>query len=544
MTGQRILIRSLVAPSKPTDKSVDEIMKLVKDHLTPQPSSIVQRFKFNSRSQQDTETVSQFVAELKKLSEHCEFGDSLDNMLRDRLVCGLRDVKVQRRLLAEGKLTFAKAFELAQVAELTDKNVADLQRPHPEAVHAVKRSGSPPQNLCYRCRGRHKASDCKFKGVECFCCGEKGHLARACRKKVSTGSRLPRRGEAAHQLQSSDPVQEEDVQGPKQTYNLFKLGAREPLTVVVRVDDATLEMEVDTGAAASVIKVKYKDRKARLDLLVVAGDGPSLMGRDWLDDNLQSLLRKYAELFKEELGLVKGLTVKLQRLFSVGDAVFVKNFSGSPKWIPGRVIANRGPLSLVIQLDNGSKVNRHVDHVRVREQEGDNAGEEEEADGDILPPPESAEPDPEVPADRQELPPQAPDGQGPLYIACSNGHFDIVKALVGAGANVNQTSKMNATPLYVACEKGHLDVVQTLLEGGADVEIAMSNDGWSPLHVASFKGHLEVVKTLIEAEANVNLATMGLRLRPRRPSMAACISQKLATTYVLVTLVWSTVQLC
>ena len=38
------------------------------------------------------------------------------------------------------------------------------------------------------------------------------------------------------------------------------------------------------------------------------------------------------------------------RLFSVGDAVFVKNFSGSPKWIPGRVIANRGPLSLVIQL--------------------------------------------------------------------------------------------------------------------------------------------------------------------------------------------------
>ena len=51
-TASYQLIRSLVAPSKPTDKSVDEIMKLVKDHLTPQPSSIVQRFKFNSRSQQ------------------------------------------------------------------------------------------------------------------------------------------------------------------------------------------------------------------------------------------------------------------------------------------------------------------------------------------------------------------------------------------------------------------------------------------------------------------------------------------------------------
>ena len=59
---------------------------------------------------------------------------------------------------------------------------------------------------------------------------------------------------------------------------------------------------------------------------MVAGDGSSLMGRDWLgellpdfsvlnsspDSSLQNLLRKYADLFKEELGLAKGVTVKLQ----------------------------------------------------------------------------------------------------------------------------------------------------------------------------------------------------------------------------------------
>ena len=150
------LIRSLVAPSKPSDKSVNGIMKLVKDHLFPHPSCIVQSFKFNSRSQRDTETVSQFVAELRKLSEFCEFGDTLEDMLRDRLVCGIRDVKVQRRLLAEANLTFGKAFELAQVAELADKNVADLQRPQATEeqqcpwqtteVHSVNQSGSPSQN--------------------------------------------------------------------------------------------------------------------------------------------------------------------------------------------------------------------------------------------------------------------------------------------------------------------------------------------------------------------------------------------------------------
>ena len=33
-------------------------------------------------------SVSQFVAELRKLSEHCDFVNSLEDMLRDRLVCG------------------------------------------------------------------------------------------------------------------------------------------------------------------------------------------------------------------------------------------------------------------------------------------------------------------------------------------------------------------------------------------------------------------------------------------------------------------------
>ena len=112
---------------------------------------------------------------------------------------------MQGRLLAEGKLTFAKAFELAQVAELTDKNVADLQYSRTsEAVHAVKRSGQPPQNAYYtvvEISTRHP-SVCRFKGVsQCYCCGEKGHLARICRKKATTASSPPRKGEA-HQLQS------------------------------------------------------------------------------------------------------------------------------------------------------------------------------------------------------------------------------------------------------------------------------------------------------------------------------------------------------
>ena len=89
------------APDKPTDKSISEILELARDHFCPSRSVIVQRYNFNCRTQKEGETVSQFCAELRRLSEYCEFGNTLNDMLRDRLVCGIRDIKLQRRLLAE-----------------------------------------------------------------------------------------------------------------------------------------------------------------------------------------------------------------------------------------------------------------------------------------------------------------------------------------------------------------------------------------------------------------------------------------------------------
>ena len=69
-------------------------------------------------------------------------------------------------------------------------------------------------------------------------------------------------------------------------------------------------------------EVQYLNQKVRLHLLVAAGSGPSLLGRDWLatirldwqnlqrlhtvrQDSLQDILAHHANVFNEELGLVK-----------------------------------------------------------------------------------------------------------------------------------------------------------------------------------------------------------------------------------------------
>ena len=116
------LVHNLVAPGKPTECSFTELVELVRTHHNPKPSVILERFRFHSCIRQQGITVSAFVAELRHLSQHCEFGDSLDDMLRDRLVCGINQASLQRRLLAEAELTFPKALEMAQAFESAEKN--------------------------------------------------------------------------------------------------------------------------------------------------------------------------------------------------------------------------------------------------------------------------------------------------------------------------------------------------------------------------------------------------------------------------------------
>ena len=121
------LIRNLVSPKKPTEFKIDELIDIVRKHHDPKPSAIVQRFRFNSRNRHTGESIAAYVAQLRQLAEHCEYGTTLNDMLRDRLVCGVDDLRIQRHLLAEPQLTFDKAFEIAMASESAEKNVKDLQ---------------------------------------------------------------------------------------------------------------------------------------------------------------------------------------------------------------------------------------------------------------------------------------------------------------------------------------------------------------------------------------------------------------------------------
>ena len=68
-----------------------------------------------------------YVVVLLKLAEHCNFGDTLDEMLHDRLVCGIVNTTVQKCLCTEPKVTFIEAVTIAQAVELAQKDSRELQ---------------------------------------------------------------------------------------------------------------------------------------------------------------------------------------------------------------------------------------------------------------------------------------------------------------------------------------------------------------------------------------------------------------------------------
>ncbi|XP_053380122.1 uncharacterized protein LOC123556154 [Mercenaria mercenaria] len=89
------------------------------------------------------------MATLRKLFEHCEFGNILNDTLRDRFVCGLKDENTQKRSLSKSDLTLQKAVEEAVAMDTATKDASDLRTTVDhvrKTVKSKKCSGKPKKN--------------------------------------------------------------------------------------------------------------------------------------------------------------------------------------------------------------------------------------------------------------------------------------------------------------------------------------------------------------------------------------------------------------
>lgn len=89
------------------------------DYCEPRKNLPYIRHMFFTRVQGPSETIDTYVTDLKNKAKDCEFGDLCDSLIRDRIVCGIRDDQVRARLLREADLTLVKALDVCRASELT-----------------------------------------------------------------------------------------------------------------------------------------------------------------------------------------------------------------------------------------------------------------------------------------------------------------------------------------------------------------------------------------------------------------------------------------
>ena len=119
-------------------------------------------------------------------------------------------------------------------------------------------------------------------------------------------------------------------------------------TSAPRLEASTAQLKTYTGEEIKVVgqttvEVSYKDQVKKLGLLVVAGTGPSLLGRNWLSQlqldwsqinrvlvskapACDEILDKHKSVFKNELGRVERMTAK----FHINQDAQPKFFKARP----------------------------------------------------------------------------------------------------------------------------------------------------------------------------------------------------------------------
>ena len=104
-----------VAPEEPETKSFDSLVATLTSHFQPKSSVIAERYKLSCRHQGPEESISDFVANLRKLIIPCNYDSAFqDTVLHDRFVSGLAHESTRKRLLVEkDDITFTRAADIA-----------------------------------------------------------------------------------------------------------------------------------------------------------------------------------------------------------------------------------------------------------------------------------------------------------------------------------------------------------------------------------------------------------------------------------------------
>ena len=256
-------------------------------HFVKRRNVIFKRAKFNNRKQQPEESVDAFITALYALAEHCNYGGLHDEMIRDRIVVGIRDSSLSEKLQLDAELTLTTAIAKVHQSEEVKKQQPLLRREagrkkpdipvgavqgrkhsqrrsqqtskHRKAAQLSGRSNQP-QNTCTRC-GKSPSHDrryCPARDAICRKCSKKGHFQAVCHSTVRVGE--------IHREDQTDAF----LGGVK-----TRVTPDNPWRLTLKLNDTPTDFQIDTGAEVTAIS---KASHEKISSPTLASLGKTLRG--------------------------------------------------------------------------------------------------------------------------------------------------------------------------------------------------------------------------------------------------------------------------
>lgn len=252
------VFRSFTFTEEGQENNFDVVLAKFDEYFVPRRNVIHERACFHQRLQRPGEKAETFIRALYELSEHCDFGANREENIRDRIVVGILDKEVSRKLQLMKDLTLAVTIETVRQSEEVASQVS-MQGEATGVVHEVnkfnrntkfrgkQRGGNEKgSGKCGKCgKERHsKDGNCPARESTCNTCNKVGHWSRVCRNKKAVS-------EVTEQQQSYPEQQQSYFLG---AVSKAADGSSEQWAVKLLVGSTPVEFKIDTGADVNIIR--------------------------------------------------------------------------------------------------------------------------------------------------------------------------------------------------------------------------------------------------------------------------------------------------
>ena len=240
-------------------------------YCNPTKNLVYEHFKFFKREQLPGETIDQFVTALRQLASTCEFKEK-DVLIRDRIVLGVRDARIQEKLLQNANIQLNETIDISRSMEasvLTQKEISkeavsvdavkrfggssnqwprSKSGPVPAASQSQKTGNSPGPSFgnyinCNKCGLRHLSNKCPAYNRQCSLCKRTGHYRKFCKNKNNV-----------HEVVEDDCEEVNDSDSDKIVWTITTTG----ISAIdwlenIKIGNVSVKFKVDTGSQVNTL---------------------------------------------------------------------------------------------------------------------------------------------------------------------------------------------------------------------------------------------------------------------------------------------------